>query len=206
MAYITVNEARAGFLDRDEEYIGVVGTDIRIRSRNAQSIIALKKNGAALAVTTDYTFTAPDTVTLVVAAVAADKFEIKYGILLEDADVSRVLDEVDNMIKSKLKLVYDIGAFTSTPPIIKTIERWITQYLLAVETKKNERYRISDTELATMKDQNDVANQWLTDIINLDMKLLYSDNTVVAPITAEDDEEMYLSIQNSREDETGAEV
>lgn len=204
--YSTVLDVRRHFLDRRENQTGKTGTTLTLGKRDAVTLISITKNGNDVTVITTGTptstqakLTRPATITLGTAAVTGDVYDIHVGSYLTDGEIEEHLSEVHEILDSKLDPYYSLP-FASVPPVLAKIERWWTQYAIAIQLSANPDFRISKEEMDRLRERYEQAQALLTGLTKGSMAMLLEDGSLVDRITEAEEEDYLVSLKSSSSD------
>lgn len=123
MAYTDEDTVRIEyfFLRNEENLTGKTGTTLLLKER-AYAINSIIKDGTTLSSPADFSFQAPRTITLAVAAVVGNFFEIETDTNLKPTQITRLITKAENLINGKLVRRYEsLVPFTTVPPLVKEI-------------------------------------------------------------------------------------
>ena len=119
MVYSTVERVRELSGTVDAEFLSGNGTTSVQTRRDFYAVNSLKVDGV---VTTDFTTTAPRTITFTDGAkTTANQIEVNADLYLTDASVQSFIDETDALIDSYLNDVYSVPFTAAYPSIIALI-------------------------------------------------------------------------------------
>lgn len=214
MIYTTEAEVRAFTRTRKTQYplgdTGAISGSVLTLKEAALAINSIKKNGALLVVTTDYTFTEPQTVTFVVAPVSTDTFIVEYDTGLKSADITTLIRRASAWVNSKLNgwytVPFAVDGNSEYPPDIVQIATWWAAYLALQRLYTGEQEALSKAGGEYFV----AAMSMVKEIYNASRPLVNSDGTIVARLnkavgSALRDEGMFFGPPDQDDEDWGTE-